>query len=237
MPKGNFPTEITVNGPINLLNSAAPTALAGVVQLYADANGELKAVQPSGGTVAIGTISSASETTIKAIAAADRYDGQSVVDLTNSNVWIFDAGSSASAGARVLVPDAGSGRWLRKHLTEADFAATIAEIDAAADMSAQTQAIVAPGAITVDGTIRRVTVTNAVNGAITLAAPSAAMKGKTLVIEYIGAGTQATTLALTEVQGGSAATTASFNAANETLVLVAGELKWTVLKEVGVTLS
>ena len=94
-----------------------------------------------------------------------------------------------------------------------------------------------PGAITVDGTKNRITVTDAVNGAITLAAPSAAMLGKTLVIEYIGAGTQATTLALTNVQGGSAATTASFNAANETLVLIGGELKWTVLKEVGVTLS
>lgn len=101
----------------------------------------------------------------------------------------------------------------------------------------QTQAITAAGAITVDGTINRVTVTNAVNGAITLAAPSAAMKGKLLTIEYIGAGTNATTLALTNVQGGSAATSASFNAAGETLILVGGESKWNVIKEVGVTLA
>lgn len=117
-------------------------------------------------------------------------------------------------------------------------AATAAEINAACDKSAQTQAIVAAStAITVDGTIRRVTLTSAVNGAFTLAAPSAAMKGETLVIEFIGAGTNAATLALTEVIGGTAATTASFNAANETLVLIGGELKWTVLAEVGVTLS
>lgn len=115
--------------------------------------------------------------------------------------------------------------------------ATAAEINNAADTSLHTQAIVAPGAITVDGSINRVTVTNAVNGAITLAAPSAAMKGRLLTIEYIGAGTQATTLALTNVQGGSAATTASFNAADETLVLSGGETKWNVLKEVGVTLT
>lgn len=100
-----------------------------------------------------------------------------------------------------------------------------------------TQAIVAPGAITVDGTVNRVTVTNAVNGAITLAAPAAGAIGKMLTIEFIGAGTNNTTLALTNVQGGSAATTATFNAANETLILVAGALKWNVIKEVGVTLA
>lgn len=115
--------------------------------------------------------------------------------------------------------------------------ATAAEINGVCDKSAHTQAIVAAGAVTVDGTIRRVTVTNAVNGAITLAAPSAAMKGELLIIEYIGAGTNATTLALTNVQGGSAATSASFNAADETLILVGGETKWNVIKEVGVTLS
>lgn len=116
--------------------------------------------------------------------------------------------------------------------------ATAAEINNAADDSLHTQAITAAStAITVDGTINRVTVTNAVNGAITLAAPSAAMMGKLLTIEFIGAGTNATTLALTNVQGGSSASSASFNAANETLVLIGGELKWTVLKEVGVTLS
>ncbi len=101
-----------------------------------------------------------------------------------------------------------------------------------------TQAITTAGtAITVDGTVNRVTLTNAINGAVTLAAPSAAMIGQILVIEYIGAGTNATTIALTNVQGGSAATTASFNAANETLILVGGLLKWNVIKEVGVTLS
>lgn len=104
--------------------------------------------------------------------------------------------------------------------------------------SLTTQAITAAStAVIVDGTVNRVTLTNAVNGAFTLAAPSAAMKGKLLTIEYIGAGTNNATLSLTNVQGGSAATTATFNAANETLVLVGGELKWNVLKEVGVTLA
>lgn len=99
------------------------------------------------------------------------------------------------------------------------------------------QAISAPGPVTVDGSIDIVTVNDSVNGAITLAAPSNAMRGRILTIEYIGAGTNATTLALTNVQGGSAATTATFNAAGETLVLIGGASKWNVLKEVGVTLS
>jgi hypothetical protein len=47
----------------------------------------------------------------------------------------------------------------------------------------------------------------------------------------------ALTMALTEVQGGSAATTASFDAVGETLTLVAGTLKWNVIGESGVTLS
>ncbi len=101
----------------------------------------------------------------------------------------------------------------------------------------QTQAIVAAGAITVDGTVNRVTLTNAINGAVTLAAPSAAMYGKTLTIEYIGAGTNNTTLALTNVQGQSAGTGATFNAAGETLILVGGATKWNVVTEVGVTMA
>jgi len=113
--------------------------------------------------------------------------------------------------------------------------AKAAEINAAADVL--TQAIIAPGAITVDGTVNRVTITNAVNGAITLAAPSAAMVGKILMIEYIGAGTNATTLALTNVVGGTAATSASFNAADESLTLIGGATKWHVLGQAGVTLS
>ena len=113
--------------------------------------------------------------------------------------------------------------------------ASASEINSAADVL--TQAITAAGAVTVDGTVNRVTVTNAVNGAITLAAPSAAMLGKILMIEYVGAGTQATTLALTNVVGGSAATSASFDAADESLTLIGGATKWHVIGQAGVTLS
>jgi hypothetical protein len=44
-------------------------------------------------------------------------------------------------------------------------------------------------------------------------------------------------MALTNVQGGTASTTASFDAVNETLTLVAGTSKWTITGQAGVTLS
>jgi hypothetical protein len=49
--------------------------------------------------------------------------------------------------------------------------------------------------------------------------------------------TNAVTLAMTTVIGGTQATTATFNAAAETLVLVSNSAKWVVIKEQGVTLS
>ena len=117
-----------------------------------------------------------------------------------------------------------------------DVTATAAEINGVCDVSAKTQAITAAGAITVDGSIDRVTLAGGAY-AITLAAPSAAMRGRMLTIEYIGGDTDEVTLALTNVQGGSQATSAAFNADNETLILVGGLAKWNVIKEVGVTLS
>jgi hypothetical protein len=72
--------------------------------------------------------------------------------------------------------------------------------------------------------------------AITLAAPARA--GQLLAITMTSTtSTNAVTLALTNVIGGSAASTATFNAAGETLVLVSTAEKWVVVAEAGVTLS
>lgn len=74
-------------------------------------------------------------------------------------------------------------------------------------------------------------------GAVTLAAPGAAMVGKIKNIQMTVDGGDVT-LALTNVQGGTAATTATFAAVGEQLVLLgASNSKWTVIKEFGVTLS
>lgn len=104
------------------------------------------------------------------------------------------------------------------------------------DTSAQTSTVIAGGAVSNAIMISRLDA-SAGAGTITLAAPAAAMEGRVKVIEYTGGGTNALTMALTNVVGGSAATSASFNADNETLILVGGKNKWVVTGEAGVTLS
>lgn len=103
------------------------------------------------------------------------------------------------------------------------------------DLSAQTETILVAGAVSVT---KRITKLSAASGAyaVTLAAPDASMLGQIKIIEMSVAGA-AITMALTNVQGQSAGTEASFDATNEVLVLIAGVSKWTVLKEVGVTLA
>jgi hypothetical protein len=54
----------------------------------------------------------ADTTAIEAMPTEDRQDGMLVVDLATLQIWAFDASSSAGASGSVLVPDAGSGRWL-----------------------------------------------------------------------------------------------------------------------------
>ena len=50
---------------------------------------------------------------LTAVAAVDRADNQVRLSDADGSLWQFDAGSSAAAGVDVLVPDAGTGRWLR----------------------------------------------------------------------------------------------------------------------------
>jgi len=112
--------------------------------------------------------------------------------------------------------------------------ATAAEVNAVCDKNVQ--ALIGAGAITADGTVNRVTLAGGAYAA-TLAVPGAGAVGSFLCIEYRGGDTDAVTLALTNVIGGTAATSASFNADRETLFLYGLADKWLVLKEVGVTLS
>jgi hypothetical protein len=75
---------------------------------------------------------------IEAITASDRVDGMLVACIDDDTLWQFSAGSSATAGATVLEPDAGTGRWLKVGDSSAagvyKLAATIghADLDAAA---------------------------------------------------------------------------------------------------------
>lgn len=99
-----------------------------------------------------------------------------------------------------------------------------------------TQALTAAGAASVTVPVTTVVGPTSSTYAITLAAPSA--PGITKVITMLSTtSTNAVTLALTNVVGGTAASSASFDAAGETLILVSNATKWVVVKEYGVTLS
>lgn len=96
------------------------------------------------------------------------------------------------------------------------------------------QAITAAGAIDPNTEYTSLSVASGTY-AVTLAVPE--VPGRLKIIEMIDATGTSVTLALTNVIGGSAATTATFNAVNETLTLVSVSNKWVVIDEHGVTLS
>lgn len=111
---------------------------------------------------------------------------------------------------------------------------TPAEIDLQCDASLQTETIDVSTAISVTKRITKIVSSGA--GAVTIAAPHASMLGMVKIIEHTG-GYHDVTLDLTNVQGQSAGTTATFSDAHDTLVLVAGTGKWNVISESGVAMS
>lgn len=115
--------------------------------------------------------------------------------------------------------------------------ATAAEINTACDASLGTQTLAAAGEIALGSKLTNVANATGADIAVTLAAPTAAEVGLVKVIYMTVRTTHDITLALTNVVGGTQAATATFDAVGETLVLVGGNGKWIVLKELGVTLS
>lgn len=111
---------------------------------------------------------------------------------------------------------------------------TSAEIAARADDSAMVDTIVGAGAVSVTTAETSVALVGA--GAITLAAPT---KPAFIKILTMTADNGDVTLALTNVVGGTAATTCTFNDVNDFIVLVSdlARAKWVVLKESGVAMS
>lgn len=103
-------------------------------------------------------------------------------------------------------------------------------------LAGKVQEITETEAISLDANHVKITGPAESTYAVSLAAPSRG--GQVLVVEMAGTtGTNAVTLALTNVVGGTAGSSASFNAAGETLILVSNSAKWVVLKEQGVTLT
>lgn len=98
-----------------------------------------------------------------------------------------------------------------------------------------TETIAAAGAISNVVDVTKLALAGA--GAVTLAAPGTSMIGRVKTIEMT-VDNGDVTLALTNVQGQSSGTTATFNDVGDSLTLVgANNSKWTVLKEFGVGLA
>lgn len=156
--------------------------------------------------------------------------GSTLVTATAAELNIMDGVTASAAELNIL--DGVTSSAAELNILDG-VTATAAELNTAADLSAQTEVVTA-GAISV--TKRCSTITFPGAGAATLAAPDATMYGFVKIIN-MSADNGDVTLALTNVQGGSAATTCTFNDVGDTLVLVAGLTKWHVIGESGVTLS
>ena len=113
---------------------------------------------------------------------------------------------------------------------------TAPEIDVQCDVSANTETINTAAAVSVTKRLTKIDNTVGGMGAITLAAPDVSMLGVVKIITMTVDGGDLT-LSLANVTGGSAATTATFDAVDDTLILVGGVNKWHVIGEAGVALT
>jgi hypothetical protein len=112
--------------------------------------------------------------------------------------------------------------------------ATATELNQLNDVSAYQETVAAAGAMSVTKVVTKLAVVG--GGAVTLAVPSATMLGQQKLIEMTTDDGDVT-FALTNVEGQSSGTTATFNSAGDKLILLAGVDKWVVLKEIGIALA
>jgi hypothetical protein len=141
----------------------------------------------------------------------------------------------ASTGAQIDAAVAGTTGGNATQVNSVATASTGAEVDVQCDVSVNTETIAKTTTVSVTKRMTKIDSTTG-TGAITLAAPGAAMFGMIKVIEMTVDGGDIT-LALTNVTGGSAATTCTFSAINQALVLVGGTNKWHVIAESGAALT
>jgi hypothetical protein len=102
----------------------------------------------------------------------------------------------------------------------------------------QTQVVGTAASMTPGVNVVQLQIPAAGSYAFTLPAPTIDDISKILMIEAVtDPGTGNVTVALTNVDGGTASTTATFNNVGDKLVLMGGTSKWTVLKQLGVVLT
>jgi hypothetical protein len=220
------------------------TTTAGTMTISLGGGTASAALNEADDEVSVNLVAGSTNTTLAFIAAADFAGTVTSVVVTHS------VGYSFSDGLAVLRETKDGQGTVVETLTEdgalavsggfsfggTALTATAAEINSATDASTFTQTITEADAIDLDARHVKITGPATSTYAVTLAAPT--VGGIVKVIEMVATtSTNAVTLALTNVVGGSAATTATFNAAGEILTLVSAGSKWVVLDEFGVTLS
>ncbi len=193
-------------------------------------------VVSSSGTVTSQTSIVVGSTTISA-AEIGVLDAVTPGTAAASKALVLNSSSGITTGLTSLVGTTLTGTTVNATTLQiggVSIGSTSAEIDNQCDVSLNTETIAEGGVVSVTKRVTKIASTGA--GAITIAAPSAATLGMVKVIEMIS-GEHDVTLALTNVQGQSSGTTATFSDTNDTLVLVAGANKWTVIGEAGIALS
>ena len=146
-------------------------------------------------------------------------------------VPVYDA--TSQAWKVIEVNDLGSDTEVAAAVLAAAGTSTAAELNKN-DISAQAETIIAAGAVSVLLKNSKLALVGA--GAVTLAAPDASMYGIVKTIEMTTDNGDVT-LALTNVNGGTAGTTCTWSAVGQMLVLVGGTSKWQVVAEAGVALT
>lgn len=115
---GQILTSDSTGRAVPLTASASSTAqILGIAKTAASGAGEWVEVELQLGAVAfIGSSTVATRAALTALTAAQRFTGQLVLVQSDGSLWRFAGAAAQSAdgaGELVLVPDAGTGRWLR----------------------------------------------------------------------------------------------------------------------------
>lgn len=151
-------------------------------------------------------------------------------------VYIGNADSQQDGTVRLIVDDAAGTCQVERRIGGLYTALGATADGATADVTARTQAITEAGAIDPDALYVTLTGPESDDYAVTLAAPN--RPGQLLVIEMIATtSTNPVTMELTNVVGGSETVDATWDAADEALVLLSNSSAWMVIKELGVTLG
>jgi len=195
-----------------------------------DSNNSWSGTNTFEGAVSIGKSGSAGDIKIYPATASKGYLAITIDDQTGNTAVEFNVNAMGQATV-VNLDDPGIAT---SHLVQSTNQLTVAEADRLDD-SAEIETITGAGALSTVKFNSKLELVGA--GAVTLDVCPATMIGKIKTIR-MSVDNGDVTLALTNIVGGTAATTATFDAVDEELVLVGSSSgKWIVLKEYGVTLS